>query len=76
MTETKLKKLGYCRRWLAETFVGSLKQTMASTLNAPTERGLMANEFDESASLNHPALAEVNAVGGWCQYRKLPPSFK
>jgi hypothetical protein len=41
MTEANLKKLGYGRRWLAETFMSGMKRTMGSTLNATTERGLM-----------------------------------
>jgi hypothetical protein len=43
MTETNLKKLGYGRRWLAETFMSGMKRTMGSTLNATSERGLMAD---------------------------------
>ena len=41
MTEANLKKLGYGRRWHAETFMSGMKRTMGSTLNARTERGLM-----------------------------------
>ena len=43
MTETNLKKLGYGRRWLAETFMSGMKRTMGSTLNATSERGLMTD---------------------------------
>lgn len=43
MTETSLKKLGYGRRWLAETFMSGMKRTMGSTLNATSERGLMTD---------------------------------
>jgi hypothetical protein len=41
MTEANLKKLGYGRRWHAETFMSGLKRTMGNALNATTERGLM-----------------------------------
>ena len=41
MTEANLKKLGYGRRWLAETFMSGMKRTMGSTLNATSERGQM-----------------------------------
>jgi hypothetical protein len=40
MTDKTLKKLGYGRRWLVETYNSGLKRTMGSTLNAKTERGL------------------------------------
>jgi hypothetical protein len=43
MTEMNLKKLGYGRRWLAETFMSGMKRTMGSTLNATSERGLMTD---------------------------------
>ena len=43
MTEANLKKLGYGRRWLAETFMSGMKRTMGPTLNATTERGLMTD---------------------------------
>ena len=43
MTETNLKKLGYGRRWLAETFMSGMKRTMGSTLNATSEHGLMTD---------------------------------
>ena len=36
-----MNKLGYGRRWHAETFMSGMKRTMGSTLNATTERGLM-----------------------------------
>lgn len=41
MTDKTLKKLGYGRRWHAETSMSGMKRTMGSTLNATTERGLM-----------------------------------
>lgn len=41
MTDKTLKKLGYGRRWHAETFMSGMKRTMGSTLHATTERGLM-----------------------------------
>lgn len=41
MTPQNLKKLGYGRRWHAETFMSGMKRTMGPTLNATTERGLM-----------------------------------
>jgi len=41
MTEANLKRLGYGRRWLAETFMSGMKRTMGPTFNATTERGLM-----------------------------------
>jgi hypothetical protein len=41
MTAKTLKKLGYGRRWHAESFMSGMKRTMGSTLNATTERGLM-----------------------------------
>lgn len=41
MTESRLKKLGYGRRWLVETYNSTLKRTTGSTLNAKTHRGRM-----------------------------------
>jgi len=43
MTDKTLKKLGYGRRWHAETFMSGMKRTMGPTLNATTERGLMTD---------------------------------
>jgi hypothetical protein len=41
MTESRLKKLGYGRRWLVECYNSALKRTTGSTLNAKTHRGRM-----------------------------------
>jgi len=41
MTDKTLKKLGYGRRWLVETYNSALKRTTGSTLNARTGRGRM-----------------------------------
>lgn len=41
MTEPRLKKLGYGRRWLVECYNSALKRTTGSTLNAKTDRGRM-----------------------------------
>lgn len=39
MTEATLKKLGYGRRWLVETYNSGLKRTTGSTVTARTEHG-------------------------------------
>ncbi len=41
MTDKRLEKLGYGRRWHAETFMSGMKRTMGSMLVATTGRGLM-----------------------------------
>lgn len=41
MTPSRLKKLGYGRRWLVECYNSALKRTTGSTLNARTDRGRM-----------------------------------
>ena len=40
MTKKNLKKLGYGRRWLVESYMAGLKRTTGSTLNAHTRRGM------------------------------------
>jgi len=40
MTKRRLKKNGYGRRWLVESFMSGLKRTMGSALAARSERSL------------------------------------